>query len=117
MRQLAVFLLAALPLPALAEACVVRSLHQGVTVQLCQHNVSIPKKLFRDGFCQPQLKDQQVSVEFVEQCPEGAHGICAGAQSGGPAYRQDLHYYGEASDARYLRPFCEGPSGGAWRTP
>jgi len=117
MRQLAVFLLAALPLPALAEACVVHSQGQGVAVQVCQHNVSIPKLLFETGFCKPKLKGQEIEVEFVEQCPDGAHGICAGAQAGGPAYRQDIHYYGEASDARYLKAFCEGQSGGSWRTP
>jgi len=117
MRHLAVFLLAALPLPALAEACVVHSQGQGVAVQLCQRNVSIPEELFRSGFCQPQLKDQQVRVEFVEQCPEGAYGVCAGARAGGVAYRQDIHYYGVASDARYLKPFCEQQSGGQWRTP
>lgn len=117
MRQILFLLLAALPLPALAEACVVHSRGKGVAVQLCQQNVSIPKGLFRDGFCQPKLKDQEIRVEFVEQCPEGAYGVCSGAQAGGPAYRQDIHYYGVASDARYLRPFCEGQSGGSWRTP
>lgn len=117
MRQILPFLLAVLPLPALAEACVVHSQGQGVAVQLCQQNVSIPKGLFRDGFCQPKLKDQEIKVEFVEQCPEGAYGVCSGAQAGNAAYRQDIHYYGVASDARFLKPFCEGQSAGTWRTP
>lgn len=117
MRQILPFLLAVLPLPALAEACVVHSQGQGVAVQLCQQNVSIPKLLFETGFCQPKLKDQEIEVEFVEQCPEGAYGICTGAQAGGPAYRQDIHYYGVATDARFLKPFCEGQSAGTWRAP
>ncbi|MNM97632.1 hypothetical protein D3C81_1101420 [compost metagenome] len=117
MRHLALFLLAALPLPALAEACMVHSQGQGVAVQVCQQNVSIPKLLFETGFCKPKLKGQEIKVEFVEQCPEGAYGICSGAQAGGPAYRQDIHYYGVATDARFLKPFCEGQSAGTWRTP
>lgn len=117
MRQILPILLAVLPLPALAEACVVHSQGKGVAVQLCQQNVSIPKGLFRDGFCQPKLKDQEIRVEFVEQCPEGAYGVCSGAQAGNAAYRQDVHYYGVASDARILKPFCEQQSAGQWRTP
>ena len=117
MRQIVPFLLAALPLPALAEACVVHSQGQGVTVQLCQQNVSIPASLFHSGFCQPQLKGQEVKVDYVEQCPGGAFGVCAGAQVQGQPYRQDIHYYGVASDARILKPFCEGQSNGKWQTP
>ena len=117
MRQILPFLLAALPFQALAEACVVHSQGQGVAVQVCQENVSIPRELFRTGFCKPQLKGQEVKVEFVEQCPEGAYGVCSGAQAGGPAFRQNVHYYGVASDARYLQPFCEQQSGGQWRKP
>lgn len=116
MRQLAVLLLAGLPLPALAEACVVHSQGQGVTVQVCQDNRSIPATLFRSGFCQPKLKGQQVRVEFVDRCPGGAFGVCRGARAGA-AYRQDIHYYGVAGDARFLKPFCERQSGGQWRTP
>ncbi|HYQ38555.1 MAG TPA: NADH:ubiquinone oxidoreductase [Pseudomonas sp.] len=117
MRQILTFLLAVLPLPVLAEACVVHSQGQGVAVQVCQQNVSIPKSLFHDGFCQPQLKGQEVKVDYLEQCPGGAFGVCAGARAGNAAYRQDIHYYGVASDARFLQPFCEGQSGGQWRTP
>lgn len=117
MRQILTFLLAALPLPALAGACVVHSQGQGVAVQVCQQNVSIPRLLFETGFCQPKLKDQEIRVEFVEQCPPGAFGVCGGAQAGNPAYRQDIHYYGVASDARYLEPFCAKQSGGSWRAP
>lgn len=117
MRPILAVLLSLLPLPALAEACLVHSQGQGVTVQVCQQNVSIPAKLFHDGFCQPQLKGQQVTVEYLQQCPSGAFGICAHARAGNPAYRQDIHYYGVASDARFLQPFCASRSGGEWRTP
>lgn len=117
MRQILPFLLAALPLSALAQACVVHSQGQGVAVQVCQQNVNVPKLLFETGFCKPKLKGQEVKVDLVERCPEGAYGICSSAQAGNAAYRQDIHYYGVASDARYLKPFCEEQSGGKWRTP
>jgi hypothetical protein len=32
-------------------------------------------------------------------------------------YRQDIHYYGVATDAAYLKPFCEGQNQGNWLKP
>ena len=101
---------------AMAEACVIRSHDDRVAVTLCQANGNIPNELFRSGFCQPQLKDQQVDVEFVESCPSGAFGICRDAQVSNLPYRQDIHYYGVASDGRFLRPACEQNSGGHWES-
>jgi hypothetical protein len=102
---------------AWAEACVVQTHAERLDIKVCQQNRSIPATLFRDGFCQPQLKDQQVAVEFVAQCPSGAFGVCSNAQTQGTPYRQDVHYYGVASDATYLKPFCEQQSQGQWQTP
>ncbi|MBK3870339.1 NADH:ubiquinone oxidoreductase [Pseudomonas stutzeri] len=99
---------------AMAEACVIHSHADRVRVKLCQENRSIPAELFRKGFCQPQLRDQQVEVEFVEHCPDGAFGVCRDAQVSNMPYRQDIHYYGVASDARFLRPACEQNSQGTW---
>lgn len=99
---------------AWGEACVVHSQGDQVDVKLCQQNRSIPSNLFRSGFCQPQLKGQKVEVTFVEQCPGGSFGVCRNAAVGGTAYRQDTHYYGVASDARLLKPFCEKQSKGVW---
>ncbi len=99
---------------ALAEACVIHSRDGRVAVTLCQANRSIPAELFRNGFCQPQLEGQQIEVEFVEHCPQGAFGICRDARVSNMPYRQDIHYYGIASDARFLRPACEQASEGVW---
>lgn len=100
----------------LAEACIVHSRDARIEVRLCQQNRNIPAELFRSGFCQPQLKDQQVDVEFVESCPGGAFGVCRDAQVSNLPYRQDIHYYGVASDGRFLRPACEQNSGGRWES-
>jgi hypothetical protein len=102
---------------ALAEACVVHSQSERLNVQVCQQNISIPPALFHDGFCDPKLPGQKVSVDYVAQCPEGAFGICSGAHVDNMPYQQDIHYYGVASDGAYLRPFCEQKSRGKWRTP
>ncbi|MGH8345936.1 MAG: NADH:ubiquinone oxidoreductase, partial [Pseudomonas sp.] len=32
-------------------------------------------------------------------------------------YRQDIHYYGVATDAAYLQPYCEAQSQGTWLKP
>ena len=103
-----------LPGLALAEACVVHSQAERLSVQICQENRNIPDTLFREGFCQPQLQGQTVEVEFVEHCPKGAHGVCQNARAGSGLYLQDIHYYGVASDAAYLKPFCEQQSKGVW---
>ncbi|VXD04753.1 NADH:ubiquinone oxidoreductase [Pseudomonas sp. 8Z] len=106
-----------LPGLALADACVVRSQAERLDVKVCQQNHNIPSKLFREGFCQPQLKGQTVEVEFVEQCPSGAYGVCQQAHVGSGLYRQDIHYYGVASDAAYLQPACTGQYQGKWIKP
>lgn len=113
MRLLALCMLLATG-QALAEACIVTSRGAGVEVKVCQENRSIPTELFRSGYCQPQLAGQQVEVEFVEQCPTGAFGICRNTQASNLSYRQDIHYYGVASDARFLQPACEQNSDGHW---
>ncbi|PAU52237.1 NADH:ubiquinone oxidoreductase [Pseudomonas indica] len=117
MRRWFLSLLAALPLFAQAEACIVHSRAERLDVKVCQQNRSIPEALFRSGFCQPQLQGQEVEVEFVEQCPQGAFGICSDAQASNMPYRQDIHYYGVASDAAFLKPYCEQQSKGNWLKP
>jgi len=116
MRALLLSLLL-LPGLAFAEACVVHSQDEHVEVKICQQNRSIPSGLFRSGYCEPQLKDQKVDVSFVEQCPGGAFGVCSGARTSNMPYLEDIHYYGIASDARFLKPACEGQSQGQWITP
>lgn len=114
MRGWLFFLLLGSSSLAFGDACVVHSQGDRVDVKVCQQNRSIPPELFRSGFCQPQLKGQQVEVEFVEQCPIGAFGVCRDAQVGGMPYRQDIHYYGVESDAQMLKPYCERQSKGVW---
>lgn len=97
---------------ALAQACVVHSQGERLDVQVCQQNRNIPPKLFADGFCQPNLAGQK-----VDQCPGGAFGICSNAQVANMPYRQDIHYYGVATDAAYLQPYCETQSQGTWLWP
>ena len=109
-----VLLLAALPLLAQAEACIVHSQGAQVDVKVCQQNRSIPANLFRGGFCAPQLQGQKVEVSFAEQCPSGAFGECRNARVGGTPYQQDIFYYGVETDARYLKPACEQQSKGVW---
>ena len=106
-----------LPELALAEACMVHSQTERLAIKVCQENRNIPTGLFRDGFCQPQLQGQTVSVEFLEECPSGAYGICQGAQAGSGLYRQNIHYYGVASDALFMKPACTSQYQGTWVTP
>lgn len=101
----------------LAEACLVHSQAERLDVKVCQENISIPPKMFRDSFCQPQLSGQKVATQFSRQCPTGAFGVCNNAQVANMPYRENIHYYGVASDAAYLKPFCEGQSKGQWVTP
>ncbi|WP_419737514.1 NADH:ubiquinone oxidoreductase [Pseudomonas sp. COR18] len=118
MRSIGLTLLAALgSSQVLAQACVVHSQGERLDVKVCQENVNIPAKLFNDGFCQPSLAGQKVEVEYVEQCPGGSFGICRNAQVANMPYRQNIHYYGVATDAAYLKPFCEGQSAGQWQVP
>ncbi|NWA05031.1 NADH:ubiquinone oxidoreductase [Pseudomonas gingeri] len=100
-----------------AQACVVHSHGERLDVKVCQENLNIPAKLFIDGFCQPNLPGQQVEVEYVEQCPGGSFGVCRNAQVANMPYRQNIHYYGVATDAAYLKPFCESQSQGQWQAP
>ncbi|MCQ4308662.1 NADH:ubiquinone oxidoreductase [Pseudomonas stutzeri] len=102
---------------ASAQGCVIHSQDERIEVKVCQQNRNIPAELFRSGFCQPELKGQQVEVSFVEQCPGGAFGVCRNAQVSNMPYRQDIHYYGIASDARFLQPACEQASDGEWVAP
>ncbi|TBU73062.1 NADH:ubiquinone oxidoreductase [Pseudomonas daroniae] len=114
MRRLLPLVLCSLSGLAWGEACVVHSQAERLDIKVCQQNRSIPPNLFRKGFCQPQLKGQKVEVSFVEQCPTGAFGVCRNAKVGGTPYQQDIHYYGVANDAAYLKPFCERQSKGVW---
>jgi len=86
-------------------------------VKVCQENRNIPNELFKSGFCRPELKEQTVDVAYLEHCPSGAFGVCSNAHVDGMPYRQDIHYYGVASDARFLKPFCESRSKGEWSVP
>jgi len=118
MRSIGLALLTALGSNlVLAQACMVHSHGERLDVKVCQENVNIPDKLFNDGFCQPSLAGQKVEVEYVEQCPGGSFGVCRNAQVANMPYRQNIHYYGVATDAAYLKPFCEGQSAGQWQTP
>ncbi|UPQ82780.1 MULTISPECIES: NADH:ubiquinone oxidoreductase [Pseudomonas] len=116
MRSMCFLLLLGSVGQAWAEGCIIHSQDERIEVKLCQQNRTIPAELFRSGFCQPQLKDQKVEVTFVEQCPGGAFGICRNAQVSNMPYRQDIFYYGVASDARFLQPACEQTSSGEWVT-
>jgi hypothetical protein len=100
-----------------AEACLVHSQAERLDVKVCQQNRTIPPKLFHDGFCKPELAGQKTEVSFLEQCPTGAFGVCSNAQVANMPYREDIHYYGIASDTAYLKPFCEGQSQGKWLVP
>ena len=114
MRAMLALLLLSLAGQAWAEACVVHAEGKQVEVKLCQQNRSIPANLFRTGFCAPQLQGQKVEVSFAEQCPAGAFGECRNAKVQGTPYQQDIHYYGIATDARYLKPACEQQYKGVW---
>ncbi|MFJ4144182.1 NADH:ubiquinone oxidoreductase [Pseudomonas sp. NPDC089734] len=115
--QPALMVLAMMSGKAWAEACLVHSQAERLDVKVCQENISIPPKMFHDSFCQPQLVDQKTEVTFSQECPAGAFGICSNAQVANMPYRENIHYYGVASDALYLKPFCEGQSKGKWLTP
>jgi len=114
--RLALVLLAMTSSQAWAEACVVHSQAERLDVKVCQENINIPPELFHDGFCKPQLKDQKVEVIYTQECPRGSFGQCSNAQVANMPYRQNIHYYGVASDAAFLKPFCEQQSKGLWKT-
>lgn len=114
MRLLLTLIALVLPLVVHAEACIVHSSGEQVEVKLCQQNVSIPARMFRDGFCRPELPGQKVEVSFAQQCPAGAFGACRNAKVTNLTYQQDIHYYGVASDARILKHACEQQYKGVW---
>lgn len=103
-----------MPATAMAQACIIQAESERIEVRLCQQNHNIPPHLFETGFCKPQLVGQKTTVTLVEQCPAGAFGVCRNARSDGMPYQQDIHYYGIASDARFLKPACERQSQGTW---
>jgi hypothetical protein len=94
----------------------VHSQAERLDVKVCQENINIPPALFHDGFCKPQLKDQKTEVAYLRECPSGSFGQCSNAQVANMPYRQNIHYYGVASDAAFLKPFCEQQSKGIWKT-
>jgi len=102
---------------AWAQACVVHSQAERLDIKLCQQNDNIPEKLFREGFCQPSLPGQKIEVTYLDHCPAGAFGVCSDARVENMPYRQDIFYYGVATDAAYLKPFCEKKSQGRWHLP
>ena len=114
MRFFMLLVLAALSTLARGEACIINSQSNQLDVKLCQENRTIPQQLFRNGFCAPQLKGQKVEVSFAPQCPGSSYGVCRGAKVSGTPYQQDIHYYGVATDATYLKPACEQQYKGVW---
>lgn len=116
MRLLFLLVVCLFPSAVLAQACTITSQGQALSVTLCQQNRTIPEKMFHDGFCNPKLKDQTVSVAFSENCPEQSFGVCQGAQTGG-MYQYDIYYYGVASDALFLQPACQQQHNGTWVKP
>jgi len=110
-------LLALVSADALARACVITSNDQELPIRMCQQNISIPDTLFSGSFCQPQIPDRTFDIEFVDSCPSGAYGICAGAKAEGVAYEQSIHYYSDPADAPVLKRYCEKISKGRWQTP
>lgn len=100
---------------ALADACLIESADEQLPIRLCQQNINIPVQLFRDSFCQPQIVDRRFDVSFLDNCPQGAYGVCAGARSEGVAYRQSIHYYSDPADEPVLRAYCERFSDGQWQ--
>lgn len=114
---LLISLLALVSADALARACVITSNDQELPIRMCQQNISIPDTLFSGSFCQPQIPDRTFDIEFVDSCPSGAYGICAGAKAEGVAYEQSIHYYSDPADAPVLKGYCEKISKGRWQTP
>lgn len=116
MRAFILLILFTLPSLTWAKACVITSKSENLSVTLCQQNRNIPEQMFKDGFCQPQLKGQEVSVKHMDLCPKESYGVCRNAKVGGVAYTYDIHYYGVASDAVFLKAACETQHQGTWVT-
>ena len=109
-----IVVLSCIPLLSWAQACIIQAKDEHAEVKICQQNRNIPKQLFEEGFCAPQMQAHQIEVTFTALCPTGAFGVCRGAKVQGVGYQQDVHYYGIASDAAYLKPACEQQSAGLW---
>lgn len=99
---------------AWSQACIIESGTGAAAVKVCQQNRSIPEHIFKNGFCKPRLAGQNSKVTFVERCPTGAFGTCRNAQTAGTPYQQDIYYYGNEGDARFLQPACQRQSKGVW---
>jgi hypothetical protein len=63
------------------------------------------------------MAGQKVQVQYLDQCPAGAFGVCSNAQVANMPDRPDIHYYGVITDAAYLQPFCQAQSQGTWLKP
>lgn len=110
--------LCAIGTQALAQqACLITSNDDELPIRMCQQNISIPDTLFSSSFCQPQIPDRTFNIDFVDNCPTGAYGICEGAKAQGVAYEQSIYYYSDASDAPVLKAYCERISKGVWQEP
>lgn len=116
-RPLFTALLSIVSVEALAQACVVTSNDNELPIRMCQQNISIPETLFTGSFCQPKIPDRSFDIEFVDTCPTGAYGVCAGARAEGVGYEQSIHYYSDAGDAPVLKAYCEKISKGTWQEP
>ncbi|MEH6491924.1 NADH:ubiquinone oxidoreductase [Halopseudomonas sp.] len=100
---------------AWAEACLIESTDQQVPIRMCQQNMTIPKQLFSNNFCHPNIPDRTFAISMIEACPEGAYGSCTGAHTEGVGYQQSIHYYSDAGDAPVLKAYCEKVSNGVWQ--
>ncbi|SDT00690.1 hypothetical protein SAMN05216198_3396 [Halopseudomonas litoralis] len=116
-RCLFLLILLCISTAAQSAACLIESNDDALPIRMCQQNISIPPQLFTDSFCQPQIAERSFDISFLEQCPEGAYGICDDAQSEGVGYRQAIHYYSEPGDKPVLKAYCEQFSQGRWRSP
>ncbi len=101
---------------ALAEACIVHSQSDRLDVKVCQATAAFPPSCSATASASRDAGPEG-GGELCRAVPEGAFGVCRNSQVSNIAYRQDLYYYGVASDARYLKPFCEGQGKGTWESP
>ncbi len=65
----------------------------------------------------PLGEGKKVDGTLLDHCLAGAFGVGGTAQVANMLYRQDIHYYGVATDAAYLKPYCESQSQGNWLKP
>lgn len=109
--------LCSMPAVVMAQACLIETGQGATKVRVCQQNLSIPAGLFAEGFCRPQLSGQEVKISMLDSCPSGAFGVCRNAQTAGTQipYQQDIYYYGQPTDARFLEPACLEQNKGHWQ--